>query len=502
MLRKTLALVAVCPWLVASLASCTPTPRTEKGKPGAAADKAGAAGVADKAAAPEPAAAVGGKATPGAGSPQAEGTPGAAKTGIPEVEAAQKKVNLKELPNSMVICTISGAPITVGDYRRQFKLQQMQLQTAVSTNLLSRQRVLEEAKRRGIKLTDLEKEKLLAAARGGRAPGSKELRSFLAERKVGEEQFNKEVLDVGLALKTVNSILQQSLLNDMVNREILCGAARAARLETKAMNRYVAIRHSPTYDRLLKATGLSPDELKDELVKTELVKLMAERIQARAVVTDADIESFYRKNPQMFKHSERVRLSQIIVAAPTEDAGPIQSVKTQVKKARPNLSEKEVEAMTTLTIDAQRRKAQEILAKAKSGANFAQLANELTDDLAARNAKIGGDLGYQERAQLVPKLADAIWALKAGEVYPGLVQTSLGFHIIKVTAHEKPGQVPLAEVKEALRVGLRQQKNEQALAAWLKQRRQTTRIVLSPQFAAMIAAGESAGQTSSLALPH
>ncbi|HEY9871388.1 MAG TPA: peptidylprolyl isomerase [Candidatus Obscuribacterales bacterium] len=493
MLRKTLALVAVCPWLLTSLVSCTPSPRTGEGKPAAAADKAGSAAVADKAAA-----AAGGKQAKAGPT----GTPGSAKTSIPEVEAAQKKVNLEELPNSMVICTISGAPITVGDYRRQFKLQQMQLQTAVSTNLLSRQRVLEEAKKRGVKLTDLEKEKLLAAARGGRAAGSKEFKTFLAERKVSEEQFNKEVLDVGLALKTVNSILQQSLLNDMVNREILCGAARAARLETRAMNRYVAIKHSPTYDRLIKATGLSANELKDELVKTELVKLMAEKIQARAVVTDADIESFYRKNPQMFKHNERVRLSQIIVAAPTEDAGPIQSVKTQVKKAKPDLSEKEVEAMTTLTIDAQRRKAQEILAKAKSGANFAQLANELTDDLAARNAKIGGDLGYQERGQLVPQLADAIWQLKAGEVYPGLVQTSLGFHIVKVTAHEKPGQVPLAEVKEALRVGLRQQKNEQALAAWLKQRRQTTRIVLSPQFAAMIAAGESAGQTSSLALPH
>jgi parvulin-like peptidyl-prolyl isomerase len=500
MLRKTLALVAVCPWLLASLASCTPTPRTEKGKAGAAADKAGAAGVADKAATPEPEAGAGGKAA----APRAAGTgtPESAKTRIPEVEAAQKKVNLEELPDAMAICTISGAPITVGDYRRQFKLQQMQLQTAVSTNLLSRQRVLEEAKKRGMKLTDLEKEKLLAAARGGRAPGSKEFKNFLAERKVSQEQFNKEVLDVGLALKTVNSILQESLLNDMVNREILCGAARAARLETKAMNRYVAIKHSPTYDKLIKATGLSADELKDELVKTELVKLMAEKIQARAVVTDADIESFYRGNPQMFKHNERVRLSQIIVAAPTEDAGPIQSVKTQVKKAKPTLSEKEVEAMTALTIDAQRRKAQEILAKAKSGASFAQLANELTDDLAARNAKIGGDLGYQERGQLVPKLADAIWALKPGEVYPGLVQTSLGFHIVKVTAHEKPGQVPLAEVKEALRIALRQQKNEQALAAWLKQRRKTTRIVLSPQFAAMIAAGESAGQTSSLTLPH
>src|SRR5262249_17806627 len=274
----------------------------------------------------------------------------ASKARIPEVQDAQRKVNLQELPDRMVICTVAGSPISVGEYRRMFKLQQIQLQTAIGSNPLSRLRVLEEGKKRGVTLTDVEKNKLLAAARNGRAEDSAEFKKFLADRKVTKEQFNKEVLDVGLALKTANLILQQSLLNDLVNREILVSAARAARLENSAMNRYLAIKHSPNYEQLKTATGLSSDELKDELVKTELVKLMSERIQSRVKVTDAEIAVFYRKNEKNLKHKERIRLSQIIIAAPNQDVGPVKSVRAQVEKANPKLSGKELDTAVEMTM--------------------------------------------------------------------------------------------------------------------------------------------------------
>lgn len=491
-MRKTLALAAICAWLVTNLTACTQAPKTSD-QPAGEQKTAGAPG--------EPA----GKATDAAKTAEGGSTSGQGaaqapqgKNRIPEVQAAQRKVNLEELPDSMTICTVGGSPISVGDYRRMFKLQQIQLQTAIATNPLSRARVLEEAKKRGITLTEQEKTKLLDAARRGKAADSKEFKDFLAEKKVTAEAFNKEVLEIGVALKTANTILQQSLLNDLVNREILVNAAKAARLENTAMNRYIAIKHSPTYEQLKKATGLTADELKDELVKTELVKLMSDRIQSRVKVSDAEIADFYKKNAKNLQHKERVRISQIIIAAPSQDVGAVKSVKAQVEKANPNLKGKELDAAVEMTMNAQRGKAQEILSKAQSGANFAQLANTSTDDVNAKAAKNGGDMGYQDRSQLVPQLADAIWKLKSGEVYPGLVQTALGYHIVKVTAHEPAGTVAINEVRPILKAGLAQQKNTQAMTAWLKQKRRTVQIALSPQFASMMQPAQTSGQTSAL----
>jgi len=503
-MRKTLALAAICAWLTTQLTACTQAPKTVGEKPAGEQKAAGEQKTATGEKKPEGTGEQGksaeGTGTVDAGKPAGESTTAiadASKSRIPEVQAAQRKVNLQELPDKMVICTVAGSPISVGEYRRMYKLQQIQLQGAIGSNPLSRLRVLEEAKKRGITLTQVEKTKLLAAARNGRAEDSAEFKKYLADKKVTVEQFNKEVLDVGVALKTANVIFQQSLLNDLVNREILLSAARAARLENSAMNRYVAIKHSPTYEQLIKTTGLSADELKDELVKTELVKLMSERIQSRVKVSDAEIAQFYRKNEKNLKHKERVRISQIIVAAPSQDVGPVKSIRAQVEKANPKLAGKELDTAVEMTMDAQRRKAQEILSKAVAGGNFAELSNEWTDDVNAKKAKSGGDMGFQDRSQLVPQLADAIWKLKPGQVYPGLVQTALGFHIVKVTAHEPAGTIPMSEIHQMLKVGLSQEKNTQTLTSWLQQRRRTAQIALSPQFASMLQPSQPA-ETSSL----
>ena len=420
------------------------------------------------------------------------------KARLPQIDAAQKKVNLEVLPNALTICTVNGIPITVGDYRRQFKLQQLQFQAAVATSPQARERLLEEANKRGITLDTQEKDKLLQAARGGKSSLSPEFKEFLKQKKATEAQFNQEVLDVGLAIKTSNSMLQQSLLSDMVNREILCTAGKAARLEDKARTKYLEIKTSPAYKDLLAKTSFTPDELRNELVESELTKLMMDKIEQRAVVNDKDVEDFYKKNPKLFAHKERIRLSQIIISCPNQDVGPVQSVRTQVLKANPKLSGKELDATVALTIQHQKEKAETILAKAKSGADFAELANQNTDDIPTKVGKTGGDLGFQQRSQLIPQFADAVWPIKVGEVYPGLVQTALGYHIVKVTSREDAGQTPLKEVKEVVRLGLKQQKGEQMLASWLQDKRRSTVVGLDPKFAALLSASEPNGKTSSL----
>jgi parvulin-like peptidyl-prolyl isomerase len=414
------------------------------------------------------------------------------------MDAAQQKINVEQLPTDMVICQINGHPVSVGEYRRMYKMQQLQMQAVVSSDPNSRARILEEGRKRGVTLTADEKGRLLALAKHNKSATEEGFKAFLKEKGISEADFDKEIEDVGIAVKTTDVILQQNLLNDLVNRELLVDAAKQAGFSNKAMQRYIEIKHSPTYQSLVKTTGYDGDELRDEIIKTEMAKMMMERIQKRALVTNADIQAFYDKNKSKFKHGERVHVAQLIIAAPTQDSGNVKSVKTQVKNANPKLTGEKLDEAVKIAIANQQGKALGLLERARKGDNFADLVNNNTDDLPARAAKNGGDMGWHEKDSLVPDFAKVVWPLKTGEVYPKLVQTPLGFHIVKVLTHEGPGVMSVSEVKPALQLGLAQQKAEQTLVGWLADHRKKTQITLAPQFATLLSAEMAKGgkQTS------
>ena len=76
-----------------------------------------------------------------------------------------------------------------------------------------------------------------------------------------------------------------------------------------------------------------------------------------------------------------------------------------------------------------RKQAEEILAKAKAGEDFATLAKTYSQDSTASE---GGDLGLFEKGKMLPEFENVAFAMKVGEI-SDLVRTIYGYHIIKVT---------------------------------------------------------------------
>lgn len=78
-----------------------------------------------------------------------------------------------------------------------------------------------------------------------------------------------------------------------------------------------------------------------------------------------------------------------------------------------------------------KQKAQEALGKAKGGANFEELAKENSEDPGSKDK--GGDLGFVKKGTFVPEFDKVLFEgnLKPGEVYPELVESQFGWHVIK-----------------------------------------------------------------------
>ena len=87
-----------------------------------------------------------------------------------------------------------------------------------------------------------------------------------------------------------------------------------------------------------------------------------------------------------------------------------------------------------------RAKAEEILNRAKSGEDFAKLANEFSEDPGNKGAKEGefngGLYANTAKGKMVPAFEAAALALEPGQVSPVILETDFGYHIIKL---EKKG---------------------------------------------------------------
>jgi parvulin-like peptidyl-prolyl isomerase len=88
-----------------------------------------------------------------------------------------------------------------------------------------------------------------------------------------------------------------------------------------------------------------------------------------------------------------------------------------------------------LSGEEKRLKAEEILNRAKSGEDFAKLANEFSEDPGNKGGKDepqGGLYKDVTKGKMVKPFEEAALALEPGQVAPTLVETDFGYHIIKL----------------------------------------------------------------------
>jgi peptidyl-prolyl cis-trans isomerase D len=342
--------------------------------------------------------------------------------------------------NNDVVASVEGREITVGRFRQAYQrqmqayraqfggnvdekmLKQLGIDQRIVQQMIEEETALAEASRLGISATDEE-----VRARIATMPGLLENGQFIGEQRYRQmlEMQNppmtpgefEEQIRRGVTLQKLQAALthwitvddkdlesQFKRRNEKVKLAVVSFPADKFREGLEATDAELSAYYEAHKNELK-----IPEKRK---VKYALVDMQA--IRDRIQISPQDIQRSYEDNLQQYSTPEQVRASHILLKTEGKDDAAV------------------------------KKQAEELLAKVKAGADFAQLATKYSEDDASKLK--GGDLDFFPKGQMVPEFDKVAFSMKPGDI-SDLVKTQYGYHIIKVTDKKAASTKPLEEVR-------------------------------------------------------
>jgi peptidyl-prolyl cis-trans isomerase D len=261
--------------------------------------------------------------------------------------------------------------------------------------------------------------------------------AFNGDTWVGKDRYTEEVQTrAGMSVEDFESFVRQQLLQEKFRSLITDGvtvsdaevAAEFQRRNEKVTIEYALIKPAdlaatinPTDAELGAYFSLHAGQYQiPEKRSASYALLDLDQLKQHTTVSDAELHAYYTQHIAEFKVENRVHVEHILF----KTLGKTEAEVTEIQK-----------------------QAEDVLKKAKSGANFEDLAKKYSDDTTKDK---GGDLGWIIEGQTVPEFEHAAFSLPKGSI-SDLVKTQYGFHIIRVldkeTAHTKPFEEVRAEME-------------------------------------------------------
>lgn len=196
---------------------------------------------------------------------------------------------------------------------------------------------------------------------------------------------------------------------------------------------------------------------------------------AKVTPTDAEVEAFYKANPQLFQAPEQAAVEYVVLDIESVRKGVSVNeadLRTYYEQNAARSAGQEERRASHILITAPKdaadqraaakKKAEELLAAVqKNPASFADLARKNSQD--PGSAAKGGDLDFFAKGAMVKPFEDAAFSLKKGET-SGVVETDFGFHIIRVTDIKAPKVKTFEEMRPQLEAEVRNQQAQRKFA--------------------------------------
>ena len=332
-----------------------------------------------------------------------------------------------------VVATVDNQSITVTDIRAQ--LARIQRSSAIPAALepLYAQQVLNqlvfqrelalEAKQLGITVSDQERAdriRLLIPT------------AFVGGTFVGNDQYAAQVeATSGMAVPEFEDLVGQGLLEEKFRELVTDGmSVSSAEVEQEFRRRndkikinYVAIKPDDLQSKIEASDAdlsayFEKNKAKYNVPERRVVQyafLDLEQLRLHANIPQDQIRNYYDEHIDRYKMPDRAHVAHILF----KTVGKTDSEAEEIRK-----------------------KAEDVLKKAKSGANFGDLAKQYSEDTTKER---GGDLDWIVRGQTVPEFEQAAFSLPIGSI-SDVVKTQYGFHIIKVIDRQAARTQTLDEV--------------------------------------------------------
>ena len=184
-------------------------------------------------------------------------------------------------------------------------------------------------------------------------------------------------------------------------------------------------------------------DIKRQLLRFRVLNIA---VGSRVNISDDEIKAYYERHMKGGANAQ-VRASHIFIAIP--------------------------DGADRAAAEEKRAQAQKVLERAKAGEDFAKLARELSDDAATRAE--GGDLGFFGKDMLPKPIEELVFSMQPGEIR-GPVRADRGFHVIKMVDRKVKAPKPIDDVKDDIRMQLRQKEMERQTKNYLQELRKKTLV--------------------------
>jgi peptidyl-prolyl cis-trans isomerase D len=356
-----------------------------------------------------------------------------------------------------VVADVDGHELTAGDFRQRYLsqiqayrnqfggsvndqlLRQLGIEQQILTQMIDEQVALIEADRHGIRVSDEELAQQIFAI-----PGLQENGQFIGEARY--EQM----------LQSQNPPMTKSQFEESLRRSMVIDKLRAALTDWMAVS-------DADLEREYRE--------RNEKVKLQVVALTADQFRSQVTVSDADVASYFESKKAEYRVGEQRKIKYLLidrdlarqkVNVPASDVQRYYNDNLQQYQTPEQVRASHILLNTGGKDEAAvRTQAESILAQAKAGADFAELAKKFSED---EGSKVnGGDLNYFGRGRMVPEFETVAFSLPAGQI-SDLVKTQYGFHIIKVVDKRPATTQTLDEVRPQIQQQLSAQIADQQIA--------------------------------------
>jgi parvulin-like peptidyl-prolyl isomerase len=218
----------------------------------------------------------------------------------------------------------------------------------------------------------------------------------------------------------VDELISELLIKDRADRIGVSVTEAELRDATARLKEQYGITTDKQFEESLEKSGLNRADMEARLRDTLISnKVFSRELRSREELTDRELRERYDREKERYRLPERARLREIVILRPDNPAA----------------------------VDAASKKAFDVADKARTGGDFAKLAQTYSE---SGSKDKGGDLGDVGRGELLPDLDKGVFNSPAGTVI-GPLPTKSGWHILKVESR-LPSEVPAFEsLKEKIR---------------------------------------------------